>query len=232
MTSPTTLGPVLSARGLGQSFGERLVLNGVDVDLHHGEILAIVGVSGSGKSTLLYALAGLRKPDQGTVAWGDHADVWRLREPRITLVRRTTCGFVFQFPAFLDDLTIAANVAVPLVVSGARPRVARDQARELLERFGLGPLTEEYPSTLSGGELQRASIARALMMGPSIVFCDEPTGALDESNSELVMGELRRTADEFGVGVLVVSHDPTVSAACDRVLRLDDGRLVEERAAA
>ena len=232
MTSPTTLGPVLSARGLGQSFGERLVLNGVDVDLHHGEILAIVGVSGSGKSTLLYALAGLRKPDQGTVAWGDHADVWRLREPRITLVRRTTCGFVFQFLAFLDDLTIAANVAVPLVVSGTRPRVARDQARELLERFGLGPLTEEYPSTLSGGELQRASIARALMMGPSIVFCDEPTGALDESNSELVMGELRRTADEFGVGVLVVSHDPTVSAACDRVLRLDDGRLVEERAAA
>ncbi len=232
MTSPTTLGPVLSARGLGQSFGERLVLNGVDVDLHHGEILAIVGVSGSGKSTLLYALAGLRKPDQGTVAWGDHADVWRLREPRITLVRRTTCGFVFQFPAFLDDLTIAANVAVPLVVSGTRPRVARDQARELLERFGLGPLTEEYPSTLSGGELQRASIARALMMGPSIVFCDEPTGALDELNSELVMGELRRTADEFGVGVLVVSHDPTVSAACDRVLRLDDGRLVEERAAA
>ena len=232
MTSPTTLGPVLSARGLGQSFGERLVLNGVDVDLHHGEILAIVGVSGSGKSTLLYALAGLRKPDQGIVAWGDHADVWRLREPRITLVRRTTCGFVFQFPAFLDDLTIAANVAVPLVVSGTRPRVARDQARELLERFGLGPLTEEYPSTLSGGELQRASIARALMMGPSIVFCDEPTGALDESNSELVMGELRRTADEFGVGVLVVSHDPTVSAACDRVLRLDDGRLVEERAAA
>ena len=232
MTSPTTLGPVLSARGLGQSFGERLVLNGVDVDLHHGEILAIVGVSGSGKSTLLYALAGLRKPDQGTVAWGDHADVWRLREPRITLVRRTTCGFVFQFPAFLDDLTIAANVAVPLVVSGARPREARERARELLERFGLGPLTEEYPSTLSGGELQRASIARALMMGPSIVFCDEPTGALDESNSELVMGELRRTADEFGVGVLVVSHDPTVSAACDRVLRLDDGRLVEERAAA
>ena len=232
MTSPTTLGPVLSARGLGQSFGERLVLNGVDVDLHHGEILAIVGVSGSGKSTLLYALAGLRKPDQGTVAWGDHADVWRLREPRITLVRRTTCGFVFQFPAFLDDLTIAANVAVPLVVSGTRPREARERARELLERFGLGPLTEEYPSTLSGGELQRASIARALMMGPSIVFCDEPTGALDESNSELVMGELRRTADEFGVGVLVVSHDPTVSAACDRVLRLDDGRLVEERAAA
>ncbi len=232
MTSPTTLGPVLSARGLGQSFGERLVLNGVDVDLHHGEILAIVGVSGSGKSTLLYALAGLRKPDQGTVAWGDHADVWRLREPRITLVRRTTCGFVFQFPAFLDDLTIAANVAVPLVVSGTRPREARERARELLERFGLGPLTEEYPSTLSGGELQRASIARALMMGPSIVFCDEPTGALDESNSELVMGELRRTADEFGVGVLVVSHDPTVSAACDRVLRLDDGRLVEERVAA
>ena len=137
-----------------------------------------------------------------------------------------------NFPALLDDLTVAANVAVPLVVSGTRPRDARDRARELLDRFGLGPLTEEYPSTLSGGELQRASIARALTMNPSIVFCDEPTGALDEKNSELVVGELRRIAAEFGVGVLIVTHDPSVWAECDRVLRLDDGRLVEDRAAA
>ena len=132
----------------------------------------------------------------------------------------------------MDDLTVAANVAVPLVVSGTKPRDAREKARELLDRFGLGPLTEEYPSTLSGGELQRASIARALTMNPSIVFCDEPTGALDEKNSELVVGELRRIAAEFGVGVLIVTHDPSVWAECDRVLRLDDGRLVENRAAA
>ena len=224
--------PALATNGLTHSFGERRVLAGVDLELRHGEVLAVVGVSGSGKSTLLYALAGLRQPDEGTVEWGGHADVWSLREPRITLVRRETCGFVFQFPAFLDDLTIAANVAVPLVVSGTKPRVARERARELLDRFGLGPLTENYPSTLSGGELQRASIARALTMEPSIVFCDEPTGALDESNSELVVGELRRIAEEFGVGVLIVTHDPTVWAACDRVLRLDDGRLVEEPAAA
>ena len=222
----------LAGRGLTQSFGERRVLDGVDVDLHRGEVLAVVGVSGSGKSTLLYALAGLRQPDEGTVAWGDQDDVWDLREPRITLVRRETCGFVFQFPAFLDDLTIAANVAVPLVVSGIKPRDARQKAREMLERFGLGPLTESYPSTLSGGELQRASIARALMMEPSIVFCDEPTGALDEKNSDLVVGELRRVAADFGVGVLIVTHDPSVWVECDRVLRLDDGRLVEERAAA
>ena len=148
------------------------------------------------------------------------------------MVRRSTCGFVFQFPAFLDDLTVAANVAIPLVVSGTSPRDARERARELLIRFGLGPLTEEYPSTLSGGELQRASIARALAMEPSILFCDQPTGALDEENSDLVVGELRRIAVEYGVGVLIVTHDPSVSAACDRVLRLDDGRLIEERAAA
>ena len=227
-----TATPVLAANGLTHSFGERRVLSGVDLELSHGEVLAVVGVSGSGKSTLLYALAGLRQPEGGTVAWDDDDDIWKLREPGITLLRRATCGFVFQFPAFLDDLTIAANVAVPLVVSGTRPRVARERARELLERFGLGPLTEKYPSTLSGGELQRASIARALTMEPSIVFCDEPTGALDESNSELVVGELRRIAEEFGVGVLIVTHDPTVWAACDRVLRLDDGRLVEEPAAA
>ena len=176
----TTAAPALTAQGLTQSFGERSVLSDVDMELRKGEVLAVVGVSGSGKSTLLYALAGLRQPDGGRVAWGDHADVWSLREPKITLVRRATCGFVFQFPAFLDDLTVAANVAVPLVVSGTKPRDAREKARELLDRFGLGPLTEEYPSTLSGGELQRASIARALTMTPSIVFCDEPTGALDE----------------------------------------------------
>ena len=227
-----TATPVLAANGLTHSFGERRVLSGVDLELSHGEVLAVVGVSGSGKSTLLYALAGLRQPEGGTVAWDDDDDIWKLREPGITLLRRATCGFVFQFPAFLDDLTIAANVAVPLVVSGTKPRVARERARELLDRFGLGPLTENYPSTLSGGELQRASIARALTMEPSIVFCDEPTGALDESNSELVVGELRRIAAEFSVGVLIVTHDPTVWAACDRVLRLDDGRLVEEPAAA
>ena len=232
MTSPLTSDPVLSARGLSHRFGDRRVLSGVDLDLRPHEVLAVMGVSGSGKSTLLYALAGLRAPDEGTVEWGGRAEIWSLREPNITLVRRSTCGFVFQFPAFLDGLTVAANVAIPLVVSGTSPRDARERARELLIRFGLGPLTEEYPSTLSGGELQRASIARALAMEPSILFCDQPTGALDEENSDLVVGELRRIAVEYGVGVLIVTHDPSVSAACDRVLRLDDGRLIEERAAA
>lgn len=222
----------LEGRGLTQSFGARSVLSGVNVELHKGEVLAIVGASGSGKSTLLYALAGLRRPDGGTVAWADHADVWSLREPHITLVRRATCGFVFQFPAFLDDLTVAANVAVPLVVSGAKARHAREKASSLLERFGLASLTDEYPATLSGGELQRASIARALTMEPSIVFCDEPTGALDEENSRLVVGELQRIAAEFGVGVLIVTHDPSVWEACDRVLRLHEGRLIDEGRAA
>ncbi len=231
MNHTQTARPALTGRGLVQSFGERRVLSSVDLELHHGEVLAVVGVSGSGKSTLLYALAGLRQPESGMVAWGDRPDIWRLGEPETTLVRRATCGFVFQFPAFLDDLSVAANVAVPLVVSGVKPRDARERAHELLDRFGLGSLTEEYPSTLSGGEQQRASIARALTMKPVIVFCDEPTGALDEKNSELVVGELRGVAEELGVGVLIVTHDPLVSAACDRVLRLDQGILIEERAA-
>ncbi len=230
MTTVATTEPVLAARGLMQSFGERTVLDGAELELRHGEVLAVVGVSGSGKSTLLYALAGLRQPDGGTVVWGDHTDVWDLGEPDITLTRRATCGFVFQFPAFLDDLTIAANVAVPLVVSGTKPRDARKRAHELLGKFGLGSLADDYPSTLSGGELQRASIARSLVMEPSIVFCDEPTGALDQSNSELVVGELRRVASEFGVGVLIGTHDPSVWAMSDRVLRLNEGKLIEERA--
>lgn len=227
MTRLSILKPVLRGRGLIQGFGERTVLAGADLELARGEVLAVVGVSGSGKSTLLYALAGLRQPDGGAVAWGDHGDIWKLCEPEITLVRRATCGFVFQFPAFLDDLTIAANVAAPLVVSKIRPHEVQERSRELLERFGLGPLAGESPATLSGGELQRASIARALTMNPSIVFCDEPTGALDGKNSELVVGELRRIAGEFVVGVLIVTHDPSVWAKCDRVLRLDEGKLME-----
>ena len=228
MTAATTVKTVLTAQGLTQSFGKRSVLSGADLELRHGEVLAVVGVSGSGKSTLLYALAGLRKPDDGSVEWNGDANIWDLGEPDITLTRRATCGFVFQFPAFLDDLTIAANVAVPLVVSGTKPRDARKRACDLLDRFGLEPLADDYPSTLSGGELQRASIARALVMEPNIVFCDEPTGALDAHNSELVIGELRRVATEFGVGVLIVTHDPSVWAMCDRVLRLDEGKLIEE----
>lgn len=230
MTVATTVKTVLTARGLTQSFGERSVLSGADLELRHGEVLAVVGSSGSGKSTLLYALAGLRKPDGGSVQWNSNENIWELGEPDITLTRRATCGFVFQFPAFLDDMTIAANVAVPLVVSGTKPRDARQRARDLLDKFGLSPLADSYPSTLSGGELQRASIARALVMEPSIVFCDEPTGALDTQNSELVVGELRRVAAEFGVGVLIVTHDPSVWAMCDRVLRLDGGKLIEESA--
>ena len=221
----STASPVLMGRGLTQSFGEQSVLVGADLTLNYGEVLAVVGVSGSGKSTLLYILAGLQQPDGGTVTWSDYSDIWRLHEPQITLVRRATCGFVFQFPVFLDDLTIETNVAVPLVLSGTRPCDARERARELLDRFGLTSLVDKYPSTLSGGELQRASIVRALVTEPSIVFCDEPTGALDESNSKLVVGELRRAAAEFGVGVLIVTHDPSVRAACDRVLRLGRGRL-------
>ena len=216
--------------GLIQSFGERSVLSGVDLELSHGEALAVVGVRGSGKSTLLYALASLRQPEGGTVAWGNHADIWKLRAPKTTLVRRAGCGFLFQFPAFLDDLTNAANVAVRLIVSGTKQREARQKARALLDRLGLGSLTDEYPSTLSGGELQRASIACALMMDPSILFCDEPTGALDEKNSELVVGELRRVAAESGVGVPIVTHEPHGWVECDRVLRLNDRRPTEERA--
>lgn len=233
-TEPVTepIETALSAQGLRQTFGDRRVLRGVDLNLQRGEVLAVVGASGSGKSTLLYALAGLRPPDSGTVAWGDSADVWRLGEPDLTLLRRATCGFVFQFPAFLNDLNVAANVAVPSIVAGTKPRHARERACELLDRFGLSHVIQGDTSTLSSGELQRASIARALTMRPSLVFCDEPTGALDERNSELVIHELRGVAADFGVGVLIVTHDPAVSAACDRVLRLDRGRLIDEPAAA
>ena len=221
---------ILAASGLTQTFGERTVLRGVDVELAGGEVLAVMGASGSGKSTLLYALAGLRQPDRGIVSWGSVSDVWKLQEPHITRTRRTMCGFVFQFAAFVGDLTVTDNVAVPLVIAGRKPSDARHRARLLLNRFGLDHVADRYPATLSGGELQRASIARALTMDPRVVFADEPTGALDEENSELVVETLKGAARSSGVAVLVVTHDPTVAAATDRVLRLKGGRLIETQA--
>lgn len=215
---------VLKARWISKAFKDRVVLADVSLDVAPGEFVAIMGTSGSGKSTLLYALAALQRPDDGLVLWGE-TSVWDLVEPELTRSRRRTCGFVFQFPAFLQDLTILENVALPLVLAGVSIKRARQPAMELLDGMELGGFVSAFPNELSGGELQRASVARALVSNPSLVFADEPTGSLDDRNTEAVVGLLAAAASRTGVGVVVVTHDPLVARSADRTLSLRAGRL-------
>lgn len=215
---------VLKARRISKAFKDRVVLSDVSLDVAPGEFVAIMGTSGSGKSTLLYALAALQRPDDGLVLWGE-TSVWELAEPELTRSRRRTCGFVFQFPAFLQDLTILENVALPLVLAGVSIKRARQPAMELLGGMELGGFVSAFPNELSGGELQRASVARALVSNPSLVFADEPTGSLDDRNTEAVVGLLAAAASRTGVGVVVVTHDPLVARSADRTLSLRAGRL-------
>lgn len=215
---------VLKARRISKAFKDRVVLSDVSLDVAPGEFVAIMGTSGSGKSTLLYALAALQRPDDGLVLWGE-TSVWELAEPELTRSRRRTCGFVFQFPAFLQDLTILENVALPLVLAGVSIKRARQPAMEMLDGMELGGFVSAFPNELSGGELQRASVARALVSNPSLVFADEPTGSLDDRNTEAVVGLLAAAASRTGVGVVVVTHDPLVARSADRTLSLRAGRL-------
>lgn len=217
---------MLEARDLSKCFGQQIVLADVSLGVAPGEFVAIMGASGSGKSTLLYALAGLQRPDKGSVSWG-RTSVWQLNESALTKHRRKTCGFVFQFAAFLQDLTIAENVALPMVLAGETVRQGRVSALALLDEFGLAGLGGAFPDKLSGGELQRASIARALVHQPEILFADEPTGSLDDENTQMVVKMLGVAAESAGVGVVVVTHDPIVGHSADRILQLRHGEILD-----
>jgi ABC-type lipoprotein export system ATPase subunit len=219
--------PLVRARGLVKTYGEGRaavrVLDGADLDIEHGEFLAVVGRSGSGKSTLLHVLGGLDRADAGTIELAG-TPLHKLDERGLTAVRRRDVGFVFQAFHLLPELTGVENVLLPA-------RLARDgieaapRARELLARLGLTDVARRLPTTLSGGEQQRLAIARALVNDPQLVLADEPTGNLDEESGAQVLELLRRAADS-GRAVVLVTHDRAGTELADRVLRLQDGRLV------
>ncbi|MET8448326.1 ABC transporter ATP-binding protein [Streptomyces sp. NPDC005209] len=217
--------PLLAGRDLVKAHGRTRALCGASVDLRAGEILAVTGTSGSGKSTLLHCLAGIVRPDQGSVAYdGQRLD--RLPEKRLSELRRSDFGVVFQFGQLIPELTAADNVALPLMLAGASRTGARSRAGEWLERFGVLGQQELRPGEMSGGQAQRVSLARALVTGPKVVFADEPTGALDSLASEQVMTALTHTARESGTAVLLITHDAQVAAYADREVRLSDGATV------
>ncbi|MHC4224946.1 MAG: ABC transporter ATP-binding protein [Planctomycetota bacterium] len=217
---------------LEKTFGEGptrvAALAGVDLSIPRGEFLAIMGPSGSGKSTLLHLIGGLDAPTRGRVALED-ADLAELDDDRLTVLRRRRIGFVFQAFNLVRVLTAQENTALPLVIDGVAERRANDRALAAMERVQVGHRADHRPGELSGGEQQRVAIARALVTEPAVVLADEPTGNLDRRTGDHVLTILRELCDERGQTVVIVTHDPRDAARADRIVRLEDGRIVDEQ---
>lgn len=221
--------PILSARGLHHSFGQTEALRGIDLDVHPGEVLAVMGPSGSGKSTLLHCIAGVLVPDRGSVTYRPGGrppvDLGPLNEPKRARLRLTDFGFVFQFGQLLPELTAADNVSIPLLLAGTRRREALRRSAELLERLGLEGLGAKLPGELSGGQAQRVAVARALVTSPAVLFADEPTGSLDSLASENVLTLMLELVREAGTTVVMITHDARTAAYADREVMVRDGAI-------
>lgn len=223
--------PHLETRELKKSYfvGEVRVeaLRGVDLAVAPGEFVAVMGPSGSGKSTLLHLLGGLDRPTSGIVRFGE-IDLTGLGERQLALLRRRSIGVVFQFYNLLPTMTAEENAALPLLLDGVPAARASRRAIEALERVGLGQRREHTPDRLSGGEQQRVALARAMVIRPSLVLADEPTGNLDRASGEAVLALLRSACDQGGHAVVMATHDDRAAAVADRVVFLADGRVVDE----
>lgn len=215
----------LTARAITLSYGSDEVLRSVDVQLAPAEVVALTGPSGSGKSSLLYCLAGLVRPSSGSVRF-DGRELTELSADEAAAVRRASFGFVFQQAELVPELTLAENVGLPLELVGSSRVDRRRRVAELLERLGIGEASRRRPDQVSGGQAQRAAVARALAHRPAVVFADEPTGALDSENGREVLRALIELAVDEGSSVLLVTHDHHVAAAAHRRVALSDGRVV------
>lgn len=224
----TTSTPVLDARGLTKAFDGTTVLHGVDLQVHDGELVAVMGPSGSGKSTLLHTISGMDTMTGGTVSVAGQ-DLGSLSQKQLARLRLTTMGFVFQHGHLLTNLCLLDNVVLPAYLAGLAPREELNRrALALMERMGVAGLATRDVSEASGGQLQRIGICRALINEPTIVLGDEPTGALDSTAAAEVLDILGEINAE-GTTVVLVTHDATVAARADRVLYMVDGRIVADR---
>jgi len=225
-------GLALDARQLSKAYRigkvRQVVLKNVDFNAYHGQVTMVMGPSGSGKSTLIAALSGLMRPDAGDVlALGE--SLWEKSDGRIDRFRLDHCGFIFQGFNLFPALDATQQVVQVLKYCGVGKREAFTRATAALEAVGLGQRLRQLPAELSGGEKQRVAIARALAKSPALIFADEPTSALDSENGRVVIELLHKAARERGAAIVVVTHDPRLEAHADRIIHMEDGKILSDR---
>ncbi|BAQ09743.1 ABC transporter-like protein [Bacillus sp. OxB-1] len=222
---------VLHAQNVRKSFGTRgnvqPVLKGIDLRVMEGEFVGIMGPSGAGKTTLLNVLATIDRTTEGSILIGD-SDISKMKDRELSAFRRDKLGFIFQDYNLLDTLTVKENILLPVSLGKMKKRVAEDEFKSIAEILGITELANKYPHEISGGQKQRTSAARALINKPSMVFADEPTGALDSKSASSLLGTLEDVNKKRGVTIMMVTHDPVASSYCSRVVFLKDGMIYSE----
>ena len=221
-------GSGIAVTNLSKTFGQLKVVNDVSFEVNQSEFLAIQGPSGSGKSTLLGLVAGLERPDAGNIMVNG-TEMGTLNEDQMALFRRKNIGFVFQAFYLIPTLNVMENIAFPLFPERLNRKEMLRQAQTIAESFGLGERLHHYPDQLSGGEQQRVAIARSMINSPRIILADEPTGNLDSENGGKIVELLRRLNKERGLTLVLVTHDDKIAAETDRIIRMKDGRIVDEK---
>lgn len=216
---------MIAARNICKTFDALRVLKGIDIDIEPGCVTAIVGPSGAGKTTLLQILGTLMSPDAGGKVLYDGTDVTAMTDRQLSAFRNGAIGFVFQFHQLLPEFTLLENVAMPALIGGRSRKEAFAEAGALLARLGLDSRRDHRPSELSGGECQRAAVARALVNSPSVIFADEPSGSLDSANRQELYNLFFELRDSLGATFVIVTHDETLAARADITVRMADGRI-------
>ncbi len=217
---------MITAEGITKSFGNLQVLKGIDLEIHQGEVVSIVGPSGAGKTTLLQILGTLDKPDGGRLLIQD-TDVLHLSEPKLSAFRNRNIGFVFQFHQLLPEFTALENVMIPALIAKEKAAAAEKRAKEILSFLKLSGRMSHKPAELSGGEKQRVAVARALINHPQVILADEPSGSLDTRNKEELQALFFELRDEMGQTFVIVTHDERMASQTDRTIHIRDGIVGE-----
>ncbi|MEN8250892.1 MAG: ABC transporter ATP-binding protein [Bacteroidota bacterium] len=217
--------PILKATDIHKSYGDIEVLKGIDIEVSKAEVISVVGASGAGKSTLLHILGSLDKPDRGEIVIGNKK-INRLSRNKLASFRNNVVGFVFQFHNLLPEFTALENVCIPGLIGNRNPSDVEAKAMELMNLLGLSDRINHKPSMMSGGEQQRAAVARALVNSPDIIFADEPSGNLDSHNAEELHQLFFNLREKLETSFVIVTHNPSLAGMADRKLTIEDGKII------